>query len=58
VSGGPASIRRRRLTVDLGPLRHRGFRMLFVGQTVSNLGGMLGTVAVPFQMYPSKRVSR
>jgi MFS family permease len=38
--------------VDIGPLRrHRDFRLLFVGQTVSFLGSMVTFVAVPYQAY-------
>jgi MFS family permease len=40
-----------RLAVDTRPLRHRDFRNLWIGQAVSTIGGMIGTVAVPFQMY-------
>ena len=38
--------------IDVGPLRrHREFRLLFVGQTVSFLGAMVTFVAVPFHAY-------
>jgi MFS family permease len=38
--------------IDLSPLRrHRDFRLLYVGQTLSFLGSMLTIVAVPFQIY-------
>ena len=47
--GSPS--RRARIAVDLRPLRHRDFRNLWLGQTVSAIGGMIGTVAVPYQMY-------
>jgi MFS family permease len=40
-----------RLAVDTRPLRHRDFRNLWIGQAISTIGGMIGTVAVPFQMY-------
>lgn len=40
-----------RLTLDTRPLRHRDFRNLWIGQAVSTIGGMIGTVAVPYQMY-------
>ena len=40
-----------RLAVDTRPLRHRDFRNLWIGQAISTLGGMIGTVAVPFQVY-------
>lgn len=41
----------RRLTVDTRPLRHRDFRNLWLGQSISTLGGEIGTVAVPYQVY-------
>lgn len=34
----------------LAPLRHRDFRLLFVGQTVSMAGNQLYAVALPFQI--------
>jgi len=40
-----------RLAVDTRPLRHRDFRNLWIGQAISTLGGMIGTVAIPYQMY-------
>jgi len=43
--------RRARIDLDLTPLRHRAFRNLWIGRTVSNLGGVIVTVAVPYQMY-------
>jgi hypothetical protein len=41
----------RRLRVDTRPLRHREFRNLWLGQAVSTLGGAIGTVAIPYQVY-------
>ena len=41
----------RRLRVDTRPLRHRDFRNLWIGQAISTLGGAIGTVAVPYQVY-------
>ncbi len=42
----------RRHTIDLSPLRlSREFRLLFIGQSVSELGGHITFVAVPFQVY-------
>jgi MFS family permease len=38
-------------TVDLRPLRHRDFRLLFWGQLLSYLGSQVTLVAVPFQVY-------
>jgi MFS family permease len=38
-------------TVDITPLRHRDFRLLFWGQLVSFMGSMLTYVAVPYQVY-------
>src|SRR5438132_7450060 len=40
-----------RLAIDTRPLRHRDFRNLWIGQAISTLGGQIGTVAVPFQLY-------
>ena len=34
----------------LEPLRHRDFRLLWTGQTVSSFGNFIYTVAVPFQI--------
>jgi MFS family permease len=43
---------RRRLLVDLGPLRHsHDFRYLFSGQLVSTLGTQLTVVAIPYQVF-------
>ena len=39
------------MRVDTRPLRHRDFRNLWIGQAVSTLGGEIGTVAVPYQVY-------
>src|SRR5229473_3112450 len=38
-------------TIDLSPLRHRDFRLLFWGQLVSFLGSQITYVAVPYQVY-------
>jgi MFS family permease len=38
-------------TVDISPLRHRDFRLLFWGQLVSFLGSQITYVAVPYQVY-------
>jgi MFS family permease len=40
-----------RMRVDTRPLRHRDFRNLWIGQAISTLGGAIGTVAVPYQVY-------
>jgi MFS family permease len=40
-----------RMRVDTRPLKHRDFRNLWIGQAVSTLGGAIGTVAVPYQVY-------
>lgn len=38
--------------LDIGPLRrHRDFRLLFAGQSISFFGGMMTTIALPFQVY-------
>jgi MFS family permease len=39
------------VAVDVRPLRHRDFRNLWLGQAISTIGGEIGTVAVPYQMY-------
>jgi len=41
----------RRLHVDTRPLRRRDFRNLWLGQMISTLGGAIGLVAVPYQVY-------
>lgn len=42
----------RSLAIDAGPLRrHREFRLLFVGQSVTFLGSMITYVAIPYQVY-------
>jgi MFS family permease len=40
-----------RMRVDTSPLRHRDFRNLWIGQAISTLGGEIGVVAVPYQIY-------
>ncbi|HTV18210.1 MAG TPA: MFS transporter [Polyangiaceae bacterium] len=38
--------------IDLSPLkRHRDFRLLYIGQTLSFIGSMLTYVAVPYQVF-------
>jgi len=37
--------------MDLTPLRHRDYRLLFIAQFVSLLGTMITYVALPYQMY-------
>src|SRR6185436_10970117 len=37
--------------IDVRPLRHRDFRLLEIGQSVSFLGSMITYVALPFQVY-------
>jgi MFS family permease len=44
-----------RVRVDVRPLRRRHFRNLFLGQMISTLGGAIGTVAVPYQVYTLTR---
>jgi MFS family permease len=40
------------MILDVSPLRkHRDYRLLFIGQTVSFLGSMLTYVAVPYQVF-------
>lgn len=38
-------------TIDAHPLRHRDFRLLYIGQGVSYAGGRIRDVALPFQVY-------
>jgi len=40
----------RRLPLILEPLRHRDFRLLWIGQTISTFGNFVYQVAVPFQL--------
>jgi MFS family permease len=40
-----------RLPAVLAPLRHRDFRFLLTGQTVSSLGNSISNVALPFQLF-------
>ena len=40
-----------RMRVDTRPFRHRDFRNLWLGQAVSTIGGEIGAVAVPYQVY-------
>jgi MFS family permease len=42
-------------TIDLTPLRHRDFRLLFWGQLVTFLGSQVTFVAVPYQVYELTR---
>ncbi len=39
------------LRVDTRPFRHRDFRNLWIGQAISTVGGEIGIVAVPYQVY-------
>jgi MFS family permease len=46
----------RSLAVDLSPLREsRQFRLLFIGETVSDLGSEITAVAVPYQVFQITR---
>ena len=48
----PGASRLRLLAIDIRPLRrHRDFRLLFAGQSISFLGSMVTFVAIPFQVY-------
>jgi Transmembrane secretion effector len=51
--GRPPRWRRwpRAVAVDSKPLRHRDFRLLYLGQTVSFAGSMITYVAIPFQVF-------
>src|ERR1700704_1962239 len=37
--------------MDLAPLRHRNYRLLYLAQAVSLFGSMITYVALPYQMY-------
>ena len=39
-----------KLPAVLAPLRHRDFRLLLTGQTVSSFGNSVSNIAVPFQL--------
>jgi MFS family permease len=39
------------MRVDTRPFRHRDFRNLWIGQAISTIGGEIGTVAIPYQVY-------
>jgi MFS family permease len=41
----------RRLRVDTRPLKRRDYRNLWIGQAISTIGGEIGLVAVPYQVY-------
>jgi MFS family permease len=41
----------RRIGVDTRPLKNRHFRNLWLGQMISTIGGAIGLVAVPYQVY-------
>ncbi|MGE5333315.1 MAG: MFS transporter [Nitrososphaerota archaeon] len=42
--------------IDLGPLRsHRDFRLFFIGRAITNLGTMVSTVAVMYQVFALTR---
>ncbi len=42
----------RAVAIDVSPLRrHRDYRLLYVGQAASFLGGMVTYVAIPYQVY-------
>src|SRR3954451_3459095 len=40
-----------RMRIDMRPFRHRDFRNLWIGQAISTIGGEIGVVAVPYQIY-------
>jgi len=40
-----------RLPAVAAPLRHRDFRLLLTGQTVSSFGNSISNIAVPFQLF-------
>ena len=45
----------RAIVVDTRALRHRDFRLLFAGQSVTYLGSMITYVAVPYQVFQLTR---
>ncbi|MGH3715049.1 MAG: MFS transporter, partial [Micromonosporaceae bacterium] len=47
----------RRVAVDVTPLRHDGYRRLWIGQGVSFVGYQITAVAIPVQMYQITRSS-
>src|SRR6266542_3856184 len=48
----PLSVRwLRAVVVDARPLRHRDFRLLYLGQTVTFAGSMITYVAIPYQVF-------
>ncbi len=47
----------RAVAPDLRPLRHREYRLLVVGQSVSMVGSMVTYVAVPYQVFQLTRSS-
>ena len=49
--GGRSGGRLARLRLDTRPFRHRNFRNLWFGQSISELGAEIGWVAVPYQVY-------
>ena len=40
-----------RMRLDTRPFKHRDFRNMWLGQAVSTIGGEIGAVAVPYQVY-------
>lgn len=53
---GVAAAPRRRLTIDLAPLRdHREFRLLWTGKGISYFGSQITRIAIPFQVYDLTR---
>ena len=41
----------RNALVDIAPLRHRDFRLVFIGRAITFIGAMVTFVAVPFQVF-------
>ena len=39
------------MRLDTRPFKHRDFRNMWLGQAVSTIGGEIGAVAVPYQVY-------
>ena len=39
------------MRLDTRPFKHRDFRNMWFGQAISTIGGEIGAVAVPYQVY-------
>ena len=57
IAAPPAAPRSRRFTIDVAPLRHRPFRRLWTGQTITVVGAQMTLAVVPFQVFTVTRSS-